>query len=189
MRWTVGCLAAFVLGGCALDPFVTIGGETYSSYAGNWLIENNIDPITGIAVPSARVFTIRSSSASLEYFAKPASMQLTCSDRDPVVKFSYDFKVGSSPNSIFGYRFDERPGQDNVNVRFLHNAKAIVIEDRATVVQFIKNMEGTRRLVVRSRSFNAGRSVTEFDVNGSEAAIKAAFASCPLEPKLTRSTS
>ena len=189
MRSVVGCLVAFVLGGCALDPFVTIGGETYTSYAGNWLIEDNVDPITGIAVPSARVFTIRSSSASLEYFAKPASMQLTCSDKDPVVKFSYDFKVGSSPNSIFGYRFDEKPGHDNVNVRFLHNAKAIVIEDRATVVQFVRDMESTKRLVVRSRSFNAGRSVTEFDVDGSAPAIKAAFASCPLEPKGSRSTS
>lgn len=170
-----------MLGGCALDPFVTVFGETYSGYAGNWLIEDNIDPITGIAVPSARILTIRSSSASLDLFAKPATMQLTCSGKDPVIKFAYDFKVGTNINSILGYRFDDRPGQDTINARFLRGANSVVIEDRATVAQFIKDMEGASRLIVRTRSFNAGRSVTEFDVSNSALPIQRAFAGCPFE--------
>lgn len=181
MRCVSVLVAATLLGGCALDPFVTILGETYSGYAGNWLIEDNIDPITGISVPSARILTIRSSSASLDLLAKPATMQLTCADKEPVIKFAYDFKVGTSINSIFGYRFDERPGRDIVNVRFLQGAKSIVIEDRATVARFIKDMEGATKLVVRTRSFNAGRSVTEFDVRDSVLPVQKAFASCPFE--------
>lgn len=181
MRCVSVLVASLMLGGCALDPFVTVFGETYTGYAGNWLIEDNVDPITGIAVPSARILTIRSSSASLDFFAKPATMQLTCSGKDPVIKFAYDFKVGSSINSIFGYRFDERPGQDTINARFLQGAKSVVIEDRATVAKFIKDMEGANKLVVRTRSFNAGRSVTEFDVSGSVQPVKRAFASCPFE--------
>lgn len=179
MRCVSVLVAAALLGGCALDPFVTILGETYTGYAGNWLIEDNIDPITGTSVPSARILTIRSSSASLDLFAKPATMQLTCSGTDPVIKFAYDFRIGSSLNSIFGYRFDERPGRDTINARFLLHAKSVVIEDRATVAQFIKDMEGATKLVVRTRSFNAGRSVTEFDVSASVLPVQKAFAGCP----------
>lgn len=181
MRCVSVFVASLLLGGCALDPFVTVFGETYSGYAGNWLIEDNVDPITGIAVPSARILTIRSSSASLDLFAKPATMQLTCSGKDPVIKFAYDFKVGTSINSIFGYRFDERPGQDTINARFLQAAKSVVIEDRATVARFIKDMEGASKLIVRTRSFNAGRSVTEFDVSNSVMPVQKAFAGCPFD--------
>lgn len=100
MRCVVGSVLALWLGGCALDPFVTFGGENYTTRAGTWVVETNVDPITGVAVPSARNATIRSSSAELDLFASPASLQLTCSGKDPVIKIAYDFKVGSSINSI-----------------------------------------------------------------------------------------
>jgi hypothetical protein len=66
----------------------------------------------------------------------------------------------------------------------------IVIEDRASVADFIRDMSGSRTLYVRIRSLNAGRSTAEFKLDGSDAAVKAAFAECPLsgEPAKRRTS-
>jgi hypothetical protein len=48
------------------------------------------------------------------------------------------------------------------------------------VAQFVNDLAGSRVLYVRIRSLNAGRTTAEFHLDGSAAAVQAAFASCPL---------
>jgi hypothetical protein len=172
---------AMVLGACAArDPYVSSGGTRQS---GNWQIEQQADRITGVPTPYAMVVAPESSNSYAEKPA-PAGLHLTCFDGKPLVRFAFDFKVGSETNSVLGYRFDDKPGHDNVNVRFLQLYKTVVIEDRAEVIRFASELAGSRTLVVRIRSINAGRTVAEFPVDGAGAAIEASFAGCSLtEPQ------
>ena len=45
---------------------------------------------------------------------------LLCFEDRPMVRFAFDFKVGSNRNSTLGYRFDEKPGHET-SARFLAN--------------------------------------------------------------------
>jgi hypothetical protein len=172
---------AMVLGACAArDPYVSSGGTRQS---GSWQIEQQADRITGVPTPYAMAIAPESSNSYAEKPA-PAGLHLTCFDGKPLVRFAFDFKVGSETNSVLGYRFDDKPGHDNVNVRFLQLYKTVVIEDRAEVIRFAGELAGSRTLVVRIRSINAGRTVAEFPIDGASAAIDAGFAGCSLtEPQ------
>lgn len=172
---SVGLCAA--LAACiSPDPYVANPATTTS---GNWKIEKQIDRITGVPVPSAMLI-IDNASNSFADTAKPASMQLTCFDGKPMVRFAFDFKVGTDPNSTIGYRFDEKPGHDNIAARFLQEYRTVVIEDRPAVVTFVNELASSRVLVIRIRSLAAGRTTAEFKLDGGPAAIEAAFAGCPL---------
>jgi hypothetical protein len=99
----------------------------------------------------------------------------------PVVKFGFDFKIGTNLNSILGYRFDEKPGHE-IGGRFLQNSSAVVIEDPAEVSQFVGELGTSSVLYVRIRSLNAGRTTAEFKVDGAPAAIASVLAGCPIKP-------
>ena len=174
---TVGVCAN--LGACAArDPYVAAPATTAS---GNWKIEKQVDRITGVPVPSA---TNIINNASNTFAERPglASLQLTCFDGQPMVRFAFEFKVGTDPNSTLGYRFDEKPGHDNVAVRFLQEHRTVVIEDRAAIITFVNELTTSNALVVRLRSLTAGRTTADFKLNGAPAAIEAAFTGCPLTP-------
>ena len=84
---------------------------------------------------------------------------------------------------MLGYRFDEKPGRDNIpGARFLQQHQTVVIEERADVAQFVADMRGAKSLYVRVRSITEGRSTAEFKLEGSEAALDAAFVGCPPTP-------
>ena len=123
---------------------------------------------------------INNASNSFADYAQPASMQLTCFDGKPMVRFAFEFKVGTDPNSTLGYRFDEKPGHDNIAARFLQEYRTVVIEDRAAVTTFANELATSGTLVIRIRSLAAGRTTAEFKLDGAPAAIEAAFAGCPL---------
>lgn len=170
-------LNAWLLSACVTrDPAVTMADATPS---GNWKIERQVDRITGAPLPSAQLMT-RTSSNSRVPTQQPAGLQLTCFDKQPLVRFSFEFKVGAEKDTILGYRFDDRPGRDDVKARVLGRHQVIVIEDRATVADFIGGMSGAKVLYVRVRSLGAGRTTAEFRLDGAEAAVQAAFANCPL---------
>ncbi|CAN5150724.1 hypothetical protein BH10PSE10_BH10PSE10_15220 [soil metagenome] len=170
---TVGLCAG--LAACA-DRYVT---NPAAKTSGNWKIETQVDRITGVPVPSAMMI-IDNASNSFDDYTKPAAMQLTCFDGKPMVRFAFGFKVGTDPNSTLGYRFDDKPGHDNVAVRFLQQHQTVVIEERAAVVTFANELASSSLLLVRIRSLNAGRTTAEFKLDGAPAAIEAAFAGCPL---------
>ena len=159
------------------DPVVTTG--TIATPSGNWRIERQIDRITGGPLSSAIVMTTQVANSSVA-FPQPAMLQLTCFKRDPIVRFGFGFKVGSTRNSTLGYRFDEKPGHE-IDARFLQEAKTVVIEDRAAVAQFVQELATSQSLYVRIRSLNAGRTSAEFRVDGAPAAIAAGLADCPVK--------
>lgn len=168
-----------VLGACQMrDPYVAAPAMATS---GNWKIERQVDRVTGLPMPSA---TNIINNASNTFAERPseASLQLTCFDGKPLVRFAFAFKVGTDANSIIGYRFDEKPGHDNVAARFLQEYRTVVIEDRAAINTFVNELATSATLVVRLRSLNAGRTIADFKLDGAPAAIEAAFAGCPLTP-------
>lgn len=177
VAWVVAAsvLGASVLGGCARDPYVTNDGETVT---GSWRIAHQIDRVTGAELPSAAVFAY-ASNTNVD-FARVSSFQLTCFDKQPVVRFAFDFKIGSDRNSVLGYRFDDKPGHENVESRVLFGNQMIVIEDKAALAQFLGELAGASKLYMRVRSMTAGRSAAEYPLDGSAAALQAAFANCPL---------
>lgn len=167
------------LGACAArDPYVATPATKTS---GNWKIETQTDRITGAPVPSAMLI-INNASNSFADYAQPGSMQLTCFDGKPMVRFAFEFKVGTDPNSTLGYRFDDKPGHDNIAARFLQEYRTVVIEDRAAVTTFANELATSNTLVIRIRSLAAGRTTAEFKLDGAPAALEAAFAGCPLTP-------
>ena len=176
MRCVAWVMLALLLGACSgRDPLVF---SELNKESGNWTIEKTVDRVTGAEISSALLKTRASNSAVS--FPQPAMMQLTCFDRTPLVRFSFEFKIGSDKNSILGYRFDEKPGRDNVESRILIGYTVIVIEDPAEVYRFVQDLATSNNLVVRIRSLNAGRTVADFKLDGAQAAVEAGFAGCPV---------
>jgi hypothetical protein len=175
-----GVAAAVFLSGCARDPYVSTAGAIRD---GNWRIERQLDRVTGAPLSNAFVISQNVSSSAID-FPRPASLSIHCFKGDPIVRLAFDFKVGSTRNSVLGYQFDGKPGRE-VAARFLQDFRTVVIEDKTEVAQFVDDLAGANALYVRIRSLNAGRSSAEFKVDGAPAAIAAAYAGCPVLPKRT----
>jgi hypothetical protein len=177
VRAVIVVIAALLLGACAArDPLVSTAAGAKAS--GNWRIERQVDRVTGAPLSSALLPT-RSSSHSGAPFPRPAMLQLTCFKDQPLVRLSFEFKVGSNRNSVLGYRFGEKPGRD-IEARFLQDYKTVVIEEKDDVAQFVNELATSNVLYVRIRSLNAGRTTAEFQLDGAPAAIESALAECPL---------
>lgn len=175
------CLAlsagALGVGGCARDPYV------YASAIeerGPWEIERHADRVTGRGIASAYVAN-RNGSHTSEFFTQPVGLQLLCFKQEPIVRFAFSAKVGSNRNAMIGYRFDDKPGRE-IEGRFVDGQRNVVIEDRAEVAHFARELAASKVLYVRIRALNIGRSTAEFPVEGAQAAIDTAYAGCPLTP-------
>lgn len=171
-------IAALSLAACSRDPLVTTSGAVPT---GNWRVERQMDRVTGAPLASAFLVTQTVSNPS-ELFPKPATLQILCFRNQPTVRISFEFKIGSTRNSMLGYRFDEKPGRE-VAARFLQDYTTAVIEDQPSVAQFIGELASSNVLYVRIRSLNAGRSSAEFNLDGAPAAIDAALAGCRVPPR------
>jgi hypothetical protein len=161
---------------CARDPYVL--SKDLGVWAGEWQIERQTDRVTGKPINSAFLVT-RTSSSVNALVPQTAGLQLACFMGQPVIKFSFENKIGTNLNSFLGYRFDDKPGHE-IGARFVANSTAVVIEDRAEVAQFVGELATSSALYVRTRSLNASRTSAEFKVDGAAAAIDAAFAGCPV---------
>ncbi|WP_398470009.1 hypothetical protein [Tardiphaga sp.] len=172
----------FALGACARDPFVTEIGETRSR---EWWIVRQVDRVTDAELPSAFVYAEASNSNF--FYPRISSLQLTCMEQKmPLIRFAFDFKIGTGINTVLGYRFDDLPGHQDVMVRVLRNNRVIVIEDRDTIARFVAELDKAVTLYVRIRSIDGGRTAVEYPVAGAWTAIRAAFANCdmPAPPQL-----
>jgi len=170
-------MLCLVLGGCARDPYVTADGETLN---GNWYIAHQVDRVTGVELPSSAVFAL-ASNTNVDY-PRASQLQLTCLDGKPLVRFAFDFKIGNDRDSVLGYRFDDRPGHENVESRVLRDRQILLIEDPVALGQFVSELPGASKLYVRIRSMNSGRTAAEYDLDGSAEAMQAAYAKCPMPP-------
>lgn len=180
----VSIILGALLGGCARDVFVSNEDETRSA---GWYISNQIDRVTGAALPIAAVFGYGSNS--YVPFPKVSQFQLTCFDGRPLVRFSFAFRIGNDRESVFGYRFDEKPGHINVESRVVKDRQIIVIEEPAALATFLGELPGSKKLYIRIRSLIAGRTSAEYELEGSEAAIRAAFTDCPMPAVPAKRTS
>jgi hypothetical protein len=170
---------AALLSGCANDPYVSSAGAISH---GNWRIERQLDRVSGRPISNAFVVSLFKVASSSVDFPGPAALSILCFKGDPIVRLSFGFKVGSTRNSVLGYQFDDTPGRE-VEARFLQDFRTVVIENQADVAQFVNGLAVAKKLYMRIRSLNAGRSSAEFDVEGASAAIAAAYADCPISPK------
>jgi hypothetical protein len=164
---------AGVLSGCAArDPLVS---NAVTAPAGNWRVERQTDRITGAPIASALLMAQASNSAAP--FTKPVMLQLTCFRNAPLVRLAFEFKVGATRSSVFGYRFDEKPGHE-IEARFINAFKTVVIEERADVTPFLAELSASKLLYVRIRSLSSGRTTAEFQLAGADDAVKSALAPC-----------
>ena len=90
----------------------------------------------------------------------------------------FGYKVGSTRNAEFSYRFDDKPGR-TIKVHFVEDYKSVVIEGASEVAQFLDEMQSSAALYVLIRSFNAGRTSADFKLEGGADAVKEALAGCP----------
>lgn len=170
-------VAGLGLGGCARDALVTPLGETRS---GEWYIAHQVDRISDTELPSSTLFSLASNS---NYdWPRVSSLQLTCFDGMPLIRFAFDVKIGTSRNTALAYRFDDKPGHEDVESRVVRNNQIVVIEDTAAIATFVSEMAGARNLYVRVRSINGGRTAVEYPLAGSAAAVRAAFGRCKMPP-------
>jgi hypothetical protein len=177
--WAFVILGA-VLGGCARDPYVTHEGETRT---GDWFIAHQIDRVTATELPSAIVFAL-ASNTNVDY-PRVSQMQLTCLDGKPLVRFAFDFKIGRNRDAVLGYRFDNRPGHEDVESRVLRSQQIVVIEQPEPLAEFLDELSSATIVYVRVRSLDGGRTAAEYPLDGVAQAMKAAFANCPLPPAPT----
>lgn len=173
--WLAIVLAGTAAGCIVQDRSYVLEKPTES--AGSWRVEHRIDRITGKPAPSATVITTLTNNKSADI--RDALLQVTCFDGRPVVRFSFDLRVGADRNSTFAYRVDDRPG-DEVEATFLQDHRTVVIDDPATVTKFIEDVSRGSLLIVRTASLFVGRTVAEFRVVGAATAITPVLAACPL---------
>jgi hypothetical protein len=161
----------------AKDPIVTAIGAP----VGNWRVERQTDRITGAPIANAWLNTSTSSNTYAD-FAEPAQLEISCfRDREPMITFKFNFKVGTSPNAVLAYRFDDRPGREPA-ARFMWRENKVIIDDKGEAARFLDEMAAAQLLYVRIRSLNAGRTAAEFRLDGAAAAIDAALARCHVLP-------
>jgi hypothetical protein len=173
-----GFVTACLVAACASkDPIVTAVGRS----VGNWRVERQVDRITGRPIANAWLNTRTSSNTSAD-FPQPAQMEISCfRAREPMIVFKFKFHVGSSPNAVMAYRFDDKPGHEP-EARFMWRDNKIVIDDKAEAARFLDEMAASRSLYVRIRSLNAGRTAAEFQLDGAAAAIDMALGDCHTVP-------
>lgn len=174
--------ASTALCSCTRDPFVTEEGETRIR---DWWIPHQVDRVTGAALPSAYVYA-EASNSNVEY-PRVSSLMLTCMPGNrPLIRFAFDFKIGSVLNTTLGYRFDDLPGHEIVPTRVVRGNNIIVIEDPDAIALFVAELQKAETLYVRIRSINGGRTSVEYPVRGAWGAMRAAFANCamPAPPQL-----
>jgi hypothetical protein len=156
-----------------LSPIAAAAAES----SGDWRITEKTDPIAGSPASTALLRSSKTMNSALA--VTPGYLQLGCFKGKRSVGLAFAFDVGNTKDSEFGYRFDAKPGRQ-IDPRFLSNHRTIVIEAKADVERFAAQLIVSNVLLVQIRSLTEGQTSAEFQVNGAQAAIDAAFAGCPL---------
>jgi hypothetical protein len=94
----------------------------------------------------------------------------------------FGFRIGTNADSEFSYRFDDH-ADHGVEARTLRDSSVAVIEDKAEVAQFMKELAPANVLYVVISSMAKGRTSAEFRVTGPQAAIDTLSAGCPSKTK------
>ena len=146
-----------------------------------------MDRISGDPAPKAWIATTKTTYTRTGT-PWPAVIALTCFQKRPIIRFIFEYKIGSNKNSTVAYRFDDKPGRD-AEATILPDYKTIVIDDKAEVARFMDELASSNVLLVRVNSLFAGRSTAEFRVQGAPPAIEAITAGCLLPSASKRAAS
>lgn len=168
-------LLASALCACVTDD-ASIQRTAPTQSSGAWRIEQGIDRITGVPAPKAWITTTKTTYTRTSTHW-PATLALTCFDKQPIVRIVFKFKIGSNKNAKIAYRFDETPGHD-AEATILLDYKTILIDDKAAVRRFMEELAGANVLLVGVNSLFAGRATAEFPVAGALAAIAVITSDC-----------
>jgi hypothetical protein len=167
--------AALLLPACAGTP----PPSAASSSAGLWKIDQRVDHITGAPAPTALLGKAVVDPRTLVFHQ--TLLQLMCFEGTPIVRFAFDFNVGSAKSTSLSYRFDDKPGHANVKAKLIGRpTRVVIIDDRPAVAQFVEELAHSKILSVRIASLTAGRTSVDYDVAGAQAAIAASYAACPI---------
>jgi hypothetical protein len=170
-------LLAFVLGGCAARQAAYVMTAPPQA-SGNWRIEHRTDRVTGKPSPTGLLGA--RATTSKELYPRPVLLQLVCFDDQPIVRLEFAFRVGANRNSSVAYRFDDTPGQDSAEAKFLPDFRTVVIEEPEETARFLDGLATAKVMLLRVNSLFVGRTVAEFRVEGAAPAIEAVLAACPL---------
>ena len=170
----LGLLSTAMLSACA-----AVNASNTAPSAGQWVINRQIDRISG--QPAPKVFLEAAATNSRTRKKGASIIQLMCFEKQPVVRFAYDFRVGAQTNSVLEYRFDQNPGHKATS-KILNDYKTIMIQDRTAVQQFVDELANANVLFVRVTSLQEGRTEAEYHPPGASVAIEAAYGECPLAP-------
>jgi hypothetical protein len=171
LHWALGVCLCAGLGSAPPAPAAAQGA------AADWKIDRKPDPISG-AGANAWVLATRVTPRA-GHLPRPAGLQLLCFRNEPIVRVKFTVQVGANRSATFRYRFDEKAGREP-KVRFLADRSTVVIEDKAEVGSFARELAASEALVVSIDSLIFGKTNAAFPVRGAEPAIAAAYAQCPL---------
>ena len=147
--------------------------------AGAWKIDQRIDRISGVPAPSAMVGKPVLDSGTLVFHQ--TLLQLMCFEGAPIVRFAFDFNIGSANSTTLSYRFDDKPGHPNAAVNLVgRDAKVITIEEPRVVAQFAEELVTSNVLHVDVHSLTKAALKIDYPVTGGAAAVEASYAACPI---------
>lgn len=177
----VGIAAAVLLGACAGDTVRTEAVQVQNKPdTGQWKFERRNDPISETQVTTAWLSIGKYDFLSGKIYA--GELQLMCFRNQPVIRLSFNLKVGSDRTAALAYRFDERPGH-SAKASFFAREKIIVIDNKSEVAQFVDQLGTAQTLFLRVTRLRAGTFTAKFPVQGASHAIEAAYAECPVSDK------
>ncbi len=143
---------------------------------GNWVVEKQTDrgaPISSSALAAK-------SSRQHEVFPKSALLQLMCFKEGPVAlcirgqgRLRAQFRIWLPLRRKTGRQ---------INPRFVDDYRSALIDRPDELRAFIADLQTSQTLDMLIRSLNVGRTSVEFKLDGAQAAVAAAYASCPIPP-------
>jgi len=192
LRIGVALCAALALGACGSASIGLAPAPSQAAAAspgaqdaapqplGEWKYDGRIEQTTGKPVGRAYLRTDKVTLRVGKLLSDPAFLLLDCFKNEPTIMFRFTGgRVGFNNSSSLTYRFDDKPPREP-RVRFLRGARSIVIEDRASVRQFVAELRNATTLLVSVKSMTFGMTRAEFPVQHAAAAIEKSFAACPL---------
>jgi hypothetical protein len=163
-----------LLGACAGTNPLGPGAEVMSS--GEWQISKATDSVSGEKAANIQLISNKTSQGSLT-FPGGAKLQLVCFNGQAVAHFQFGFQIGSKADSEISYRFDDKPAH-TIKPHILRGLEMMVIENKAEVSQFMKELATANTLYLTINSLAKGSSAASFNVTGAAPAIELVHRAC-----------
>lgn len=151
-----------------------------SAAPSDWKLREAPDPVTGRTLSAAYVRAKEVERSGRLITIASAEARVVCDGSGQLlVRVQFSERVGATSNAVFGYRFDEVPGQRVPSARFApSNYTYLTVSDRAEVAAFIAAAETATSLYVEVQSSRYGLTRATFPVQGGAPVLSAVKARC-----------